>query len=258
MPGLDLNRPRDLSAIVSVAFETWWHHLGVFVALAAIPIFPVVFLVGWWGGTLEDPDAVHVAASLTSTAVQALVVSPLVTAMHVLVVVGLSHGAHPSVGRALREGLRVLPFVSVAVLLYALACILGFVALLLPGVWVAVALYFAAQAAVVEDARGVAALRRSHQLVKRNWWRTFGILIVLGLMAALLALPLGFATQIVGDQADNGPLYVLGGAIAQTVSLSFTALAGTLLYFDLRARKMAAAAWTPQPDAELATPERPV
>jgi hypothetical protein len=260
MTELDLNRPRDLSAIVSTAFETWWHHLGVFVALAAIPVFPVVFLTGLWGGTLGDPDETAVAASVTSAFVQLLIVSPLVTAMHVMVVLGLARGEHPSVGQALRDGIRVLPFVSVAVLLYTLACVLGFIALVVPGVWLAVALYFAAQAAVVDDARGLDALRRSWNLVKDNWWRTFGILIVLGILSALLALPLGFATQIVGNAADNGPLFVLGDAIAQTVSLSFTALAGTLLFFDLRARKTATApagAWTPPPDPGLASPERP-
>ena len=80
--------------------------------------------------------------------------------MHVLVVLGLSRGEHPSLGGALRDGLRVLPAVVVAVVLYALAVIAGTIALIVPGIWIAVACYFAAQAVVVDGAQGPAALRR--------------------------------------------------------------------------------------------------
>lgn len=258
MPQLDLTRPRDLSALISTAFSTWWHHLGVFVALAAIPVFPVVFLIdGVWGGALDDPDAARVAPAVTSAVVQGFIVAPLVTAMHVLVVLGLSRGEHPSVGAALRDGMSVLPVVLVAVLLYTLAVFAGTVALIIPGIWLSVLLYFSAQAAVVDDARAGNALRRSRDLVKGHWWRTFGILLVLNLLAFVLALPLGVVTQIIGTAAGNGPLFVLGTAIAQTVTLSFVALAGTLLFFDLRARKTTAPTRSPQPDSGLASPERP-
>ena len=260
MHPLDLDRPRDLGAIVSTAFTTWWEHLGIFIALAALPVFPaVVLLDGVWGGTLDDPDTARVAPQIVSFAVQTLVVAPLVTAMHVLVVLGLARGEHPAIGDALRSGLRVLPAVVVAVLLYTLAVALGFVALIVPGIFLAVRLYFTAQAAVVDGARGTAALRRSWSLVEDLWWRTFGILIVLALLAGLLALPLGFVTQMVGQSADNGPLFVLGTAIAQTVTLSFTALAGTILFFDLRTRKahVAVAARPPGPSYDLTSPERP-
>ena len=266
MERLDLDRPRDAGAIISTAFSTWWSHLGIFVALAAIPVFPVFFLIdGLWGEQLSDPDTVKVAPMIVSAVVQALIVSPLVTAMHVLVVLGLSRGEHPSLGAAVRDGVRVLPFVIAAVVLYALAVMLGTLLLIIPGIFLGVALYFAAQTAVVEDKRGLDTLKRSRELVKDHWWRTLGILILLSLLSALLALPLGFVTQIIGSSADNGPLYVLGGAIAQTITLSFTALAGTILFFDLRSRKShaPAAAWQPPgggppTDPGLASPERPI
>jgi uncharacterized membrane protein len=180
----------------------------------------------------------------------------------VLVVMALGRGEHPSLGHALRDGVRVMPVVVVAVTLFALAVLLGTVLLIVPGIWAGVALYFATQAAVAEGKRGLDTLRRSRELVKDNWWRTLGILILLGLLSALLAVPLGFVTQIIGEAADNGPLYVLGAAIAQTVTLSFTALAGTLLFFDLRARKhhAPAPAWTPPGEpggASMSAPERP-
>ena len=262
MNRLDLDRPRDLAAIISTALSTWWSHLGVFVAIAAIVAFPVSFLVdGVWAGRLADPDETpSVAAQLGGLAVWALV-GPFVTALSVLVVLGLARGEHPTLGAALRAGWHVLPRVLVVTVLYVLATILGFALFVIPGVFVAVACYFAAQAAVVEEHRGVGALRRSWELVKGSWWRTFGIVVVLSIISALLALPLGFVTQMIGAAADNGPLFVLGTAIAQTVTLSFVAVAATLLFFDLRTRKAATPAaptWqAPQPDPGLSAPERP-
>ena len=257
MERLDLERPRDAAAIISAAFRVWWSHLAVFVTLAALPVIPVSFLIdGLWVGKLGDVDTNGPwEAVVVSTVLWSFLVTPLVTAMHVLVVLGLGRGDEPAVGPALRDGLRVLPRVIVAVILYAAAVLGGFVLLIVPGIWLSVSCFFAAQASVVDDARGLGALRRSREIVRGSWWRTLGIVILLSLVASLLAVPLGFVTQIIGAVADNGPLYVLGSAIAQTVTLSFTALAGTLLYFDLRLRSEGAPA--PGGHEPLISPERP-
>ena len=239
MDRLELERTRDLTTLVSDSFSAWWQHLAVFLTLAALVVFPVTFLVdGLWAGALSDADATGPwQAEAGSIVIWTLVVSPLITAMHVLVVLDLAKGAAPGVGAALASGIRVLPWVIIAVALYTVAAMLGLLLLIIPGIWVSVACYFSAQAAVVDGARGLQSLQRSREIVQHQWWRTLGILIVLGLLAALLALPLGYVTQIVGAVSDSGPLYVLGTAIAQTIALSFTALAGTLFFFDLRYRK---------------------
>lgn len=255
MERLDLDRRRDSSAIIRTAFDVWKSHLGVFAALAALPVFPVIFLVdGLWAGRIDGSDAAGSwPAEVTSGLLWPLVVGPLVTAMHVLVVLGLARGERPSVARAVAAALRVLPWVMVAVAMYFAAVTLGLILLIVPGVWLSVTCYFAAQAAVVDQAKGLAALRRSDQVVRGQWWRVLGILILLTILAYVLALPLGVVTQIVGAVTDNGPLYLLGNAITQTIVLSFTALAATLLFFDLRHRTEGV---EPAP-GWVVTPERP-
>jgi hypothetical protein len=47
-----------------------------------------------------------------------------------------------------------------------------------PGIWLAVRGYFAAQAAVVDGLGPVEALQRSAEVVKSRWWRTLGVLLV--------------------------------------------------------------------------------
>jgi hypothetical protein len=58
----------------------------------------------------------------------------------------------------------------------------------------------------------------------------------------------------VGWTVENGLLVLLGQIISDAIALSFAALAGTLLFFDARARRSAP---PPPPQPDLTLPERP-
>ena len=60
--------------------------------------------------------------------------------------------------------------------------VLGFIALIIPGIYISVRLCVVAPAVVVEGHRGMDAMRRSWDLVKDNWWRVLGILLVVGII----------------------------------------------------------------------------
>lgn len=109
-------------------------------------------------------------------------------------------------------------------------------------IWLGVRLYFGAQAAVVERRRGPDALRRSSELVKGQWWRTFGVLFVTGFCAAVMGLAVGLG--IGGPLAlltDLGVLLATATILGEAIAVSFTALVATLLFFDLRVRSLAQA-----------------
>lgn len=127
----------------------------------------------------------------------------------------------------------MLPAVG-AVALYVLGVAAGLLALVLPGIYLAVRWYFAAQAAVIDGLEPRAALARSGELVEGSWWRVFGLLLVAGVIFGLI----GGGLQLAIDATGNGLLYVLLLIAEQTLVLSLTALFGTLLFFDLRARRM--------------------
>ena len=249
---LDLGRPRDLGDLLSVSLGLWFRHLPLFFALAFVVVAPVVLLVdGVWAGTLDDVDATDapVEAGLVSMLLQLTVVPALVTAMHVITVQDIARGDSPSFGRALRSAFAVLVPVGLVVVLYALAVGLGFLALIIPGVWLAVRWYFGAQAAVVDGSRGIDALRRSGELVHGMWWRVAGILFVLGLLGAIVAGVLAaIAGVVVGVLGDADAGIAVGNVLLQTLAVSWTAVAGTLLYFDLRAREAPAFAGAEAPE----------
>ncbi|WP_405661260.1 hypothetical protein OG379_09850 [Streptomyces sp. NBC_01166] len=141
------------------------------------------------------------------------------------------------------------------------AITLGVVGVLITGplaawIWIKVSL---APAAVVFEGRGpVAALRRSSQLVRGDWWRIFGITLLAGVIAGaagyVIQIPfsvLGLFPGMVGTASledDPSPAAVmvamsgylvatlLGQLVSQIISTTFPQLVTGLLYVDRRMR----------------------
>lgn len=236
---IDLSRPRDLRQILSTGWELYRRHFTVFAAIALAVVLPMdLITLGLIEGKLTGGFDVNQigGGGPAYTLVQTLVTVPLITAGHVYAVLQVSRGEQPRAGDSLSRASGVLPVLIGTVLLYSLGVLAGLIALIVPGIYLAVRWFVATQSVVAEERGPVEALQRSGELVQGQWWRVLGISLVVGLMGAvaggLLALPVGALAAV----TDSGALLVLGNVIADSVILSFTALAGTLLFFDLRAR----------------------
>jgi hypothetical protein len=243
-PPIDLSRSRDLGEILGGAFRLYRWHFTVFAIIALAVVVPVDLLVygvgGKWlwthpefGGTL--PPGAEVASWLAPW----LVTTPLITAGHVHAVMDLGAGREPSPWRSLAAAARRALPVAGAVTLAGLGSGLALLLLIVPGVYLWARWYLSPQAVVAEDLGPVEGLERSANLVRGHWWRVFGIAIAITLLAAILASVLAIPLKIAGDLAGSGPLMLIGQIAADAISLSFAALAGTLLFFDVRARKRA-------------------
>jgi hypothetical protein len=252
-PRLDLSRHRDLGDLLATTFSLFGRHSAVFLTAALLIGAPVTLIVdGIWGRALADgADASpEPAVTATSTAL-GLIVIPLVTAVQVVIVQRLAEGSEPTVGEALRAASGRFPAAIGAVLLYALGVAAGALALVIPGIWLFVRWAFAAQAAVVDALSPVAALRRSAELVKGRWWRTFGMLVVSGLLFAVMG---ALATAVLAA-IENGAIYVAGLIVVEACVVSLTGIFGTLLFFDLRARHELP--WQGAGEIDAEAPERP-
>lgn len=83
---------------------------------------------------------------------------------------------------------------------------------------------------IAERHFGMAALRRSRQLVLGSWWRTIGILITAGLIAGVPAAALKFVWGFI-------PVIGLILTVAtQAVSTGYSGVALVIYYFDRRCR----------------------
>jgi len=110
-------------------------------------------------------------------------------------------------------------------------------------IWVAIRWSVAIPALFAEGIGPLKALGRSWNLVRDNWWRTLGILIIVSIMvylidAALQVLFTGVAAVVPGLNGD------LRAGVITTITTLVDALVGaitpiaiTMLYLDLRVRK---------------------
>jgi len=265
-PPVELTRDRSLSVLLDDAFGLYRRHLGLFVLLAAGVVVPVDLIVSGIGlgqlssGFDRSPSA---GATLVPAAVSALVTVPLITAMNVRAILAIADGRVPSAGDAAREGLDLFTPVLLAVLLVGAGVTVGILALIVPGVIMAVHWSVVAQVVTIEGARGTAALRRSWALVKGDAWWVLGVLLVTNIIASLLAGIVTLPAAAAAESADSALILLLATRAAEIFTLSFLAIATTVLFFTLLARKSgipsaAAAGWqAPGADAGLEHPEAP-
>ncbi|MTD43012.1 hypothetical protein GKE82_01490 [Conexibacter sp. W3-3-2] len=236
---MNLTSDRSLGQLLDTSFALYRAHLGLFLLLAAGVVIPVDLIVGGIGlgqltaGYDESPSA---AETLVPSAVSALVTVPLITAMQVRAILAIEQGRTPTAGEAVREGLDVFTPLLVVVVLAGLVTILGFLALIIPGIYLLTHLAVAAQVVAVEGRTGGEALRRSFELVRGNAWWTLGVLLVINLLAGIVG---GIATlPAVGlaESSDSALPLLIAAIIVEPFTLSFQALATTVLFFTLVAR----------------------
>lgn len=97
----------------------------------------------------------------------------------------------------------------------------------------------------------IKALRRSAELVTRSWWRLFGILILVWIVAFIvtqvISVLFSVPTFLIADPFDPESmtslgvlsLSALGGIVSTTITAPFLAAAVALLYIDRRIRREA-------------------
>lgn len=106
--------------------------------------------------------------------------------------------------------------------------ILGFVLCFVPGIYLMFKYYLVQQVVVLEDKRGVEALKRSGELMKGS----FGIAFVLGFLAWIVTM----MTGAIGAFIPVPGLSELVNVAIQTAVVTLWLIAAVVLYFHCRAR----------------------
>jgi hypothetical protein len=236
---IPLERPRDVGALLRDSATFYLRHFGTFLALGALVVVPSELIVSGVGleQLSSDYDATPpFAEAAIRGAVAYLVVAPLITAICVHALRSVAGGGSPGAREAIVNGFESFTPIFFAVLLAALGIALGLL-LIVPGIYLFVRWYFVPQTVVLEHAREAGALRASGRLVEGAWWRTFGLVALVNLIALLVATVLGAPFTQAADATDRA-VWALGGqTLAAAVTQPFAAIYSTLLYFDLRERK---------------------
>jgi hypothetical protein len=239
---IELNRSRQLAAILRDALAVYRSRLRTFLAMSALVVVPAQLVVMGVGleqlsagfDSSQDPADVVISAALGY-----LLLLPLIGAMCIHALLVMSEGERPRTREMIVRGLESFAPMFLAVLLAALGVTLGLLMLIVPGVFLAITFYFVPQAVVLEGARDTKALRASAELVRGFWWRTFGVVLVVNLIGLLISLILGTPFVRLAESQDQAVWQLVGTMLTATITMPFTALASVLLYFDLKARRAA-------------------
>jgi hypothetical protein len=246
-------RPLGIGEILDVAIKITLRNWKTLVGLVALTVVPFQVIVALIELSLADDTF-----ATDGDTVQADEVAPFVAGFVLIIVLsGLSWLVSTGVAfRAVAEAYlgrksnwrsslsfiaRRLHSLLWLTIVEGVLLVLGFVACIIPGIWLWVSWSVAIPVLLTEDVRGFKALGRSFRLVKGRWWPTFG-LVLLGFLL----------TTIVGGlvQAIFGALFfvadsdfaifltdTLGGSLSSIVTTPFLAAVITVLYVDLRVRK---------------------
>jgi hypothetical protein len=229
-----IERARSLAEIIGEALEIYQRYPLLFLVLALGVIAPyelaVLALTG--NGPLVNGAHQNLGLTYLLLLLDTAMVGPLVSALHIHAVVVIGQGDRPHLRQVVPRALRVLPVVIAAVIASTLGIALGFVALIVPGILLALRWSVVAQTAAVDHEGWIPALRRSGELTHGNYGHIFGLLLITGLVNAGIV----FGVGVIPLGSTAGAASVAMGIAAHTITASFSALTLALLYFDLRAR----------------------
>jgi hypothetical protein len=264
----NLKGRHDLAEIIGYAWRIYMAHFRT-LFLIALAIAPVVMLLTITVRRIEDPAMAQVVGGWLQ--VPLALVALVVTAGIVRAVDDIASGTAPEPGRSLDVGLQkfwpiftasllagvrmflavfAVPFLAIYWLIRRDATIDGRRDWYFAVIPLALLFYlfvrwaFVPYAAVVDDKRSWPALDASAEAVRGQWWRTFGILIVIQMLF--------FSAVVIGSISSLGPPLVEGTitAVAYAFALPVVDTAQTLLYYDLKARKGADVSSAPVATAE--------
>ena len=200
---------------------------------------------------ISDSEIFGFVVSLTVLAIVTLAGQTLLSG-----VIAVAVALHYTTGRFdvgacyTRAWWRILTLIVLALVFLGLLVLMlvGVMMLILPGIVVMVLMIYLAvdiPAATIEGYKPIAALKRSYELVRNNWWRTFatlllvilvtlGIVIVLGLV---VGMPLGMVVGADGSELALNITSTAVGLVTNTLIAPIAGIAGALIYLNLRSRK---------------------
>jgi hypothetical protein len=214
----------DIGAVIRRTFEIYVDQASVLMPAAA-----VVFVISGVFGILliAASPALAVVAFIVS-----LVATTLFTGMVVELVADVQDGKRDaSAGQLLRAASPVLGQLILVGILAGIGEVIGFILLIIPGLFLLTIWSVAAPVVVLERPGAVRALGRSRELVRGNGWQVFGVII-------LLFVGVGVVTEVIYVIASSAGTAV--GLVVRVVigilTAPISALAVAVLYFELHGR----------------------
>lgn len=113
-------------------------------------------------------------------------------------------GKEIALGDAVNGALAKFPMLIAGSILYVLVILLGYLLLIIPGIIVSVSLMLTIVLICAEDLNAFNALKRSHNLIWGNWWRTLILVSVISIIFSVLLMLLTLGITVVAPFLISG------------------------------------------------------
>jgi hypothetical protein len=252
-------RPLGIGEVLDVAIKIVWRNAATMLWIVVPVVLPVQFFSSLVSISAEDTefgttdpvtgevtydtgDIWLYVTAFVIVVVLGLLATTLVTAACFKGVGDAYLGERPSASTSLRYALRHVHSIIWVTVLGWFLVVLGFIACVLPGIWLYVSFAVAVPVLLTEGVKGRKALGRSRRLVKGRWWPAFAIILLGTLLTGIVSAVVSGLLEVASlTSPDNNVVGVLTGTVGNTVAAAlttpFSAAFIAVLYFDLRVRK---------------------
>jgi hypothetical protein len=217
-----MKRELSVGDTLSEVFSIYGAHAGVLLPVAFWLFLAVAIVDGLVGSNLALLPLVIVVSTIAATLYQGMVVG---------LVRDVQDGRRDSsVGELFGYAAPVLLPLIGAGLLSGLGIGIGFVLLIVPGLYLLTIWAVIAPVIVIERSPVLEAFGRSRQLVRGNGWPVFWVIVV----AFLISLVGGVIFGAIASSVADGPLVrIVFSALASTITAPIGALVAGVLYYRL-------------------------
>jgi hypothetical protein len=231
----------NLGGILDHAVALAKNHLALFFGISCVLYLPFNFFFQYMlirlqaaspgaGATPEDAGGFFVVFGFwfVSYVLFVLIAMPITNAATIFAVASEYLDRPATVGGSLRLAVsRFLPLIGTSIL-KGFAIMLGLVACLIPGIYLAFRFWFSTHVVVLEDRAGPSALTRSGVLMKGN----MGTAVILGLVIGVIS----WATGAISGMIPVRLIQVAVNSLVGTALFIFAASASVVFYFSCRCK----------------------
>jgi hypothetical protein len=227
----------SVGAVLKRSFSTFFANFVPFFVLALILYLPTLLYGIITFDELENGNATTDPTGDIIITVISFVLTYILVGALVYGTVQHLGGQRPSLGAIISRGMATIGPVVVIAILLSLVVSIGFLLLVVPGVFLIVAYAVVIPAAVVERAGIMGSFKRSWDLTKGFRWPVFGILLVLLVILILLGLVVGTVGGILAFTMGSFMILAVVNYIVSALSGALMSVAIAVTYHDLRVAK---------------------
>jgi hypothetical protein len=223
------------------SYKKYW----AITALGSVPVALANFFVLLLMPASDDPMLFFDAGLVVGSLVTWMITIFFSTVMYAALIFYVSeqiNGRDLEVKEAFMQGLKKFAPLFGGALLVGLGVILGTIALIIPGIYLAVLFAMYVHAIIIEGESPWNSLMRSRKLVGGNWWRSLGIFILIGVLTGIIGAIISIPAEVFSGIFYFGDIYIQGlirtlyNIPVAIIVTPLTAIAYTLYYYDLRIR----------------------